>query len=162
MSGCVAQQQPELRSLVTRPAKVSFGSVSEERHAVIGSMMLCLSSAGRVEVSSVEPVNANGPLVVVDYGLRLNPLPSGGRLIGGDYGSLSSLGVRPDRIVDVVCSDVDAFELVVELETSQGLNASADGWLVNYATSVGTGQTRVQLGVLLCGSGPIDGLSCRG
>ncbi len=135
-----------------RPTIISMGELDRRGHAVVGSMVLCLTAPGSVEVTAVTPVNPAGPITVVAYALRFHFGP----LIGSAYGDLASVGVQPDHIVDAPCveSSGEGYELVLELATAPATNASADGWLITYTTAGASRQTSFPLGVLLCATAP--------
>ena len=81
-----------------RPTIISMGELDRRGHAVVGSMVLCLTAPGSVEVTAVTPVNPAGPITVVAYALRFHFGP----LIGSAYGDLARVCVQPHHLLDAL------------------------------------------------------------
>lgn len=85
-----------------------FTKVSPAHHALLGSMLLCLTGPGRAVITAVRPNQPAGSIEVVGYAVRPNPLLTGGDMLGTEYGTLRTNGFSADRTVDVSCGGADS------------------------------------------------------
>jgi hypothetical protein len=154
------------------PGPVNSGGVGVarahlgDRWSIGMESTFCLNRPGKVELSSVTPVQARG-LRVIGFGVRPNQnwkptqvVP--GAFLGEVRAPLQRFGFS-SRTVDLACEDntPKGYELAIRvLKTTPG-PAVASGWIVSFHGSGRTGTLEIPLGLLLCPAKSADAQICQ-
>jgi hypothetical protein len=128
-------------------------AVSAAHPALLGSMVLCLTGAGRAVITAVRPVHPVGTIQVLGYATRPNPALAGRDFLGVEYGALRTHGFSASRAVDVPYGSGDCgqgYELGLELSVPPGTNAATSGWEIDYQVGGQTATTTFPQGAVLC------------
>lgn len=141
-----------------------FPQVNAGHHALLGSMLLCLTGPGRAVITAVRPIHPTGTIEVVDYAVRPNPLLTGGEMVGTEYGTLRTRGFTANRTVDTPCGADNSghgYELGLELSVRHGTNAATNGWEIDYRIGGHTASTTFPQGAILCSTASLDDKPCK-
>jgi hypothetical protein len=130
-------------------------------------MILCLSSPGRVIITSVEPVNPRGGLTVQAFAVRPNPslaTPPGG-MVGDDRAKLWRDGFdKTHHVVTTACGGPDSgkgVELAVQATRPGPDDAASDAWRISWRSATSSGSLDFPLAVELCGEKSADAPACE-
>jgi hypothetical protein len=164
-TACAGWSGPSLRPAGNPNASIGgFPKVNANHHALLGSMLLCLTGPGRAVITSVRPIHPAGSIEVLDYGVRPNPLPTGGEMVGTEYGSLRTHGFTANRTVDVPCGAENSghgYELALELSVPLGTDAATTGWEIDYRIGDHRASTTFPQGAVLCSTASLDQNPCK-
>jgi len=125
----------------------------KHRSWLIGSLAVCLSAPGTLRVTKVAS-GAGGDVAITAYGLRPNPFPAGGEMVGSwptDVPLEPTAVLSSSLPLTSQCSGPQAqvYELVVTVTagTTSSYTPSID---VTYQGEAGTGVLTLDHGIRLC------------
>jgi hypothetical protein len=128
---------------------------------------ICLDRPGKVELTSVTPVQPHG-LRVIGFAVRPNQNWKPTQGVPGDFLGAARAPLRhfgfTSRAVDVACdhNSPKGYELAVRvLKTTSG-SAVASGWVVTYRASERTGRLAIPIALLLCPAKSASAKRCHG
>jgi hypothetical protein len=130
-------------------------------------MVLCLSSPGRVTITSVEPIHPRGGLTVQAFAVRPNPsiaTPPGG-MVGDDRTTLWRLGfAKGHHVVTTACGSPGSgkgVELAVQATRPGPEDAASDAWRISWRSATSSGSVDFPLAVELCGEKTAAAPACE-
>jgi hypothetical protein len=128
----------------------SFGmgmtSIAAGTYSIAGAIVVCLRAG--VERAVIDEVTVeSGGLIVT--GVAVRPVRRG-TVDGGPYGTLSDLGFSPGRTVTGQCADERYSDVGVQFAKPTAATARADGLVLHWHAGSRSGETRVQMHVVLC------------
>jgi hypothetical protein len=129
-------------------------------------MLLCISEAGRVTITSVEPVKPQGDLTVQAFAVRPNPAladPPGG-MVGDDRATLREAGFGSSHVVTAVCGKPGSgkgVELAIQATRPGEEDASSDAWRISWKSTTTSGSFDFPLAVQLCGEKTANAPACQ-
>jgi len=141
-----------------------FPAVSLAHHALLGSMFLCLTGPGQAVITQVRPVHPVGTMDVVGYAVRPNPLLTGGKMVGTEYGTLQTYGFTRNKTVHIRCADPNSgqgYELGLELAVPPGMNAGATAFDIDYIVGGHAASLTFPQGAVLCSTSSIYDGPCK-
>jgi hypothetical protein len=170
---CLVAGCGETGPSLTFPAPIHSASLGVarahqgDRWSIGMGTTICLDAPGRVEVTAVTPVRADG-LRVTGWAVRPNQnwKPTQGvrgEFLGEERAPLQHCGFK-SRTVDVGCDPrtPKGYELAIRVLKTLPGPAVASGWDVSYRGSGGTGTLEIPLGLLLCPAESADAKRCNG
>jgi hypothetical protein len=136
------------------PAWAAMPNVAVNTPWVFATFSLCVDH-GSAQVTNVSTVKANGPIKVVDWGVRVRSsgdgLSSGNGDPGAAPGMVSKLPGFTHGSVKVKCTDkARAVEFDVDVQSAAPQVTTTDGILVRYKAGGGTGSITVPFRISLC------------
>jgi hypothetical protein len=146
-------------------AGIVYHDVPANKPYTLGDLAVCLSRAGQVTVTRIEPEDVEGSLELADFALVPNQMETGG--LGFEDGNqpIRDLGLptgpyvldKPCPEVDATAADPQTFAVVLEYRKTDAATAGNSGIRIHYESDGESFWVSIPWKIRLCAPGDAVG-----